>query len=213
MNKSLKTFLIVLCAVILLSFLIFKVIEYKNEKENELNYLTIEDFTKTEVDGKTILENKDIGLKFAVPQGWETGSSYWSNISMRSLDFEPLIDDPSGTPFPKKGCFLDFEVVVPAGTDVYKYDYDFLSNLINTEGYLESYNEERTNIHYEIVEVNGLKAVKKTHILENDQEETISVQIPFKNKKIYVFTTYLVGQDKERCLEEFNSFISSVSIY
>lgn len=212
MNKKLKMFLAALFVIALTSFLIFKVIEYKNEKEDKLNYLYIEDFTKTEVDGKTFLENKDIGLKFTVPQGWETGYSYWSNVSMRSLDFEPLIDDPSGTPFPQKGCFIDFEIVVLVDADIYKYDYGFLDNLINTEGYLESYNEEDADTYYEIVKVNELKAVKKTFFLEDSRGEMVSIQIPFKKNKVYVFTTYLTGQDKEKCLEEFNSFINSVYI-
>ncbi|MDD5696961.1 MAG: hypothetical protein PHO90_03270, partial [Candidatus Pacebacteria bacterium] len=66
MNKKLKMFLAVFLVIVLASFLIFKVVEYKNEKADELNYLNIEDFTKTEVDGKTVLENEDIGLRFTV---------------------------------------------------------------------------------------------------------------------------------------------------
>ena len=211
MNKSLKTFLIVLCAIVLVSFLIFKVIEYKNEKENELNYLTIEDFTKTEVDGKTILENKDIGLRFTVPQGWETGSSYWSNISLVSPDFEPLRNDPTAAPLPQKGCWIDVVFVAKVGDGIYRVDYDFLKNLINSPEYLESNNTEKET--YEIIEVNGLKAVKNIYKIDNENNEDVFIQIPFGKNRAYSFNTYLVGQDKERCLEEFNSFISSVSIY
>ena len=202
MNKSLKTFLIVLCAVILLSFLIFKVIEYKNEKENELNYLTIEDFTKTEIDGKTILENKDIGLKFAVPQGWETGSSYWSNISLVSPDFEPLRNDPTAAPLPQKGCWID---VVFSLNSAHGISYDFVNNLISTKGYLESYNEEGK--HYEIIKVGGLNAIKETI-----DEDYMLTRVPFKKNGIISFETYLMGQDKEKCLAEFNSFIDSIFI-
>jgi len=208
MNKNLKTFLIVLCAIVLVSFLIFKIIEYKNEKENELNYLTIEDFTKTEVDGKTILENKDIGLRFTVPQGWETGSSSWSNISLVSPDFEPLRNDSSAAPLPQKGCWIDIIFSLNSTNGI---SYDFVNDLANLEGYAE--NNSTDTSKYEKIEINSLNAVKYTHTLTNGEGSNIFVQIPRDPNKVFAFYVYLFGQDKERCLEEFNSFISSVSIY
>ncbi|MFA5232347.1 MAG: hypothetical protein WC410_01605 [Candidatus Paceibacterota bacterium] len=208
MNKKLKMFLAVFLVIVLASFLIFKVVEYKNEKADELNYLNIEDFTKTEVDGKTVLENEDIGLRFTVPQGWETGYSYWSNVSMRSLDFEPLVDDPSGTPFPQKGCFMDVMLSVNSKNG---FSYDFVHDLANIEGYAESNSTETSK--YEKVEINTLRAVKYTHILTSNKGSSVSIQIPYnKTNKVFAFYVYLTGQDKEKCLEEFNSFINSVYI-
>jgi len=58
-----------------------------------------------------------------------------------------------------------------------------------------------------------LNAVKYTHTLTNGEGSNIFVQIPRDPNKVFAFYVYLFGQDKERCLEEFNSFISSVSIY
>jgi len=86
-----------------------------------------------------------------------------------------------------------------------------LKNLINSPEYLESNNTEKET--YEIIEVNGLKAVKNIYKIDNENNEDVFIQIPFGKNRAYSFNTYLVGQDKERCLEEFNSFISSVSIY
>jgi hypothetical protein len=202
MNKKLKIFLAALFVIALMSFLIFKVVEYKNEKEDELNYLYIEDFTKTEVDGKTVLENKDIGLKFTVPQGWETGSAYWSNLSLVSPDFEPLRNDPTAAPFPQKGCWIDLIFSIDSNNGI---SYEFIDNLINIGGYLESYNEEGD--HYEIVEVDGLKAIKDT-----GGGDYILIRVPFRRNGIISFETYLRGQDKEKCIEEFNSLINTVSI-
>ncbi len=202
MNKKLKIFLAVILVIILASFLIFKVVEYKNEKADELNYLYIEDFTKTEIDGKTILENKDIGLKFTVPQGWEAGSAYWANVSLVSPDFEPLRNDPTASPWPQKGCWIDLVFSI---NYAHAIDYEFINNLINLKGYLESYNEEGNR--YEIIEVDGLKAVK-----DKDEGDYMSVRIPFKRNGIYSFETYLMGENKEGCLDEFNAFLNSVYI-
>ncbi len=206
MNKKIKIILSVLLIIAILAFIIFKVIEFKKEKEENLNFITIQDFIERKMDGKTILENKDIGLSFVLPQGWEFVTTSWANVSMRTFDFEPFMGDVTRSPMADKGCWIDFNFSINTMDGL---DYKYVYNLANIDGYAEDANTEKST--YERIEVNNLKAIKHTYVL-SDQGESISIQIPFEKNKVYSFETYLIGQDKEKCLEEFNSFLNSVSI-
>jgi hypothetical protein len=206
MNKKIKIILSVLLIIAILAFIIFKVIEFKKEKEENLNFIAIQDFIERKMDGKTILENQDIGLSFVLPQGWEFVTTSWANVSMRTFDFEPFMGDVTRSPMADKGCWIDFNFSINTMDGL---DYKYVYNLANIDGYAEDANTEKSI--YERIKVNNLKAIKHIYAL-NDQGESISIQIPFEKNKVYSFETYLVGQDKEKCLEEFNSFLNSVSI-
>ncbi|MDD5013128.1 MAG: hypothetical protein PHD93_01875 [Candidatus Pacebacteria bacterium] len=207
MNKKIKIILSILLIIAILAFIVFKVVEYKKEKEENLNFITIQDFIERKMDGKTILENQDIGLSFVLPQGWEFINTSWANVSMRTFDFEPFMGDVSRSPMADKGCWIDFNFSI---NSMHGFDYDLAYNLANTDGFAEGQSTEKDK--YERVEINNIKMVKSTLILDNNEGEVISVQIPFEKNKVYNFDTYLIGQDKEKCLEEFNSFLNSVSI-
>lgn len=206
MNKKIKIVLSVLLVLAIISFIVFKVFEYNKEKEENLNFISINDFIERKMEGKTIIENKDIGLSFVLPQGWEFINTSWANVSMRTIDYEPLNGDMKSAPMPDKGCWIDFNFSI---NSMQGFDYDYINDLANINGYAEDASLE--NSKYERTDVNSLKAVKYVHIL-SDSGESISILIPFNKNKVYAFKTYLMGQDKEKCLEEFNSFINLVSI-
>jgi hypothetical protein len=93
MNKKVKIILSVLLVIAILSFVIFKVLEFKKEKEENLNFITIKDFIEKKMDNETIIENQEIGLSFVLPQGWEFVNTNWANISMRTFDYEPFMNE------------------------------------------------------------------------------------------------------------------------
>ena len=207
MNKKVKIILSVFLIILIMGIIIFKVIEFKKEKEDNLNFINITNFVERKMDGKTILENQEIGLSFVLPQGWEFVDTSWANVSMRSFDFEPIGGDIQRSPMADKGCWIDFNFSI---NSMNGFDYNLVYNLANTDGFAEGQSTETDR--YERLEINNLKVVKSTFTLDNDKGETISIQIPFGKNKVYNFDTYLTGQDKEKCLETFNSFVSSVSI-
>ncbi|MDD5752978.1 MAG: hypothetical protein PHI45_02760 [Candidatus Pacebacteria bacterium] len=206
MNKKIKIILSILLIIAILAFIVFKVVEYKKEKEENLNFITIQDFIERKMDGKTILENQDIGLSFVLPQGWEFINTSWANVSMRTFDFEPFMGDVSRSPMADKGCWIDFNF---STNDTKGLDYETLNNVLILEGFLSVYNEEGNNA--EIIDVNNVKAIKEFKTI-GGVVDFMSVKIPFNKNRVYSFDTYLIGQDKEKCLEEFNSFLNSVSI-
>lgn len=207
MNKKVKIILSVLLIVLIVGIIIFKVIEFKKEQEENLNFINISNFVERKMDGKTILENQEIGLSFVLPQGWEFVNTNWANVSMRSFDFEPMGGDVQRSPMADKGCWIDFNFSI---NSMHGFDYDLVYNLANIDGFAERQSTETDK--YERIEINGLKAVKSIFTLDDNRGETVSIQIPFSKNKVYNFDTYLTGQDKEKCLETFNSFVSSVSI-
>jgi hypothetical protein len=207
MNKKVKIILSVLLIIAILIFIIFKVVEFKKEKEENLNFITLKDFIERKMDGKTIIENQDIGLSFVLPQGWEFVSTSWANVSMRTFDFEPLMGDITRSPMADKGCWIDFNF---STNSMHGFNYDLVYNLANKDGFAEGQSTEKDK--YERVEVNGLKAVKSTLTINNDNEETISIQIPYGKNRVYSFKTYLSKKNNQNCIDIFNNFVDSVFI-
>ncbi|GMX58757.1 MAG: hypothetical protein MCSN_4110 [Candidatus Microsyncoccus archaeolyticus] len=207
MNKKVKIILSVLLVIAILSFVIFKVLEFKKEKEENLNFITIKDFIEKKMDNETIIENQEIGLSFVLPQGWEFVNTNWANISMRTFDYEPFMNEEERLPLLNKGCWIDFNFSTNSTKGL---DYETLFNILNLEGFQEAYNEEGNKA--EIITIGDLKVVKETKTIGEEKGEFISVKIPFNKNRVYSFETYLMGQDKEKCLEIFNSFLNSISI-
>lgn len=207
MNKKVKIILSVLLVIAILSFIIFKVVEFKKEKEENLNFITIKDFVERKIDNKTIIENQEIGLSFVLPQGWEFVNTNWANISMRTFDYEPFMNEKERLPLLNKGCWIDFNF---STNNTKGLDYETLFNILNLEGFQEAYSEEGNKS--EIITVGDLRAVKEIKTIGEEKGEFISIKIPFNKNRVYSFETYLMGQDKEKCLETFDSFINSISI-
>jgi len=207
MNKKVKIILSVFLIILITGIIIFKVIEFKKDQEENLNFINISNFVERKMDEKTILENQDIGLSFVLPQGWEFVNTSWANVSMRSSDFEPLMGDIQRSPMADKGCWIDFNF---STNNTKGLDYELLNNIINLDGFLNAYKEEENQA--EIIDFNGLKVVKEIKTIGDNKGEYISIKVPFNKNRVYSFETYLIGQDKEKCLETYNSFIGSVSI-
>ncbi|HNP79492.1 MAG TPA: hypothetical protein PKI00_01410 [Candidatus Pacearchaeota archaeon] len=207
MNKKVKIALSILLLILISVFIIYKIFEFNKEKEENLNFITINDFIERKMDNKTIIENQEIGLSFVLPQGWEFVNTNWANVSMRTFDYEPFMGEEERLPLLNKGCWIDFNF---SKNSMNGFDYNLVYNLAHTEGFAEGQSTEKDK--YERIEINGKKAVKSTLILDNNLGEIISIQIPFDKNKVYNFDTYLTSQDKENCSETFNSFINSISI-
>ena len=208
MNKKVKIALSILLLILISVFIIYKIFEFNKEKEENLNFITINDFIERKMDNKTIIENQEIGLSFVLPQGWEFVNTNWANVSMRTFDYEPFMGEEERLPLLNRGCWIDFNF---STNNTKGLDYETLHNILNLEGFLGAYSEEGNRI-VEIIDISNLKAVKEKKTIGEEKGEFISIRIPFNKNRVYSFETYLIGEDKENCLETFNSFINSISI-
>ncbi|MFZ3055024.1 MAG: hypothetical protein WA091_03550 [Minisyncoccales bacterium] len=205
MNKKRK---IIIAVVLILVLAIAGYLWYKKVQEDRMGPVSFDSFEKIEIDGKVFMENKDIGLKFMVPDGWEVVSTDIASLSMYSSDFVPF-QDPSF--IPKKGCWIDVAPKVQIEGSKYDLQYTYYRQVIDDEEVLNTLNQG--NDKCEIVDLDGLKFAKEIYSNNNsdNQGEYIGLTTPYNNV-VYRFNTYIFGQDKEKCVQEFNNFLSTISI-
>ena len=205
MNKKCKT---IIAIVFILALIAVGFFYYNKMQEDRMGPVSFESFKKTETDGKVFMENKDIGLKFMVPEGWEVISTDIASISMHSPDFVPF-QDPSF--IPKTGCWIDITPKIQIEGSDYDLQYTYYRQIIDDKEVLATMNRE--NEKCEIVNLDGLKSVKDINSENNEENQGsfISITTPYNNV-VYRFDTYIFGQDKEKCLQDFNNFLTTVSI-
>jgi len=207
MNNKCKVILIgvAVLAVVAIGYLFY--IKYQESKLGPVSY---ESFKKIEENGKVFLENKEVGLKFQVPEGWKTDDVFgWTSLSMQSSDYK--VFNEKNYPIPEKGCWID---ILAKKEFSGKEDVEYLDvlDLLKDKEYMNSQNSEK-NI-YELFFLDSLESIKSKTIINQNKEnqgEVVSIELPY-DKKYYSFETYLFGSDKEKCLEEFNDFIQTISI-
>jgi len=204
MNKKHK---ITIAVVLILVLAITAYLWYEKVQENRMGPVSFESFQRIEADGNVFMENKDIGLKFMVPSGWEVLSTDIASISMHSSDFIPF-QDPSF--IPKTGCWIDVTPKIQIEGSEYDLQYTYYRQLIDDKESLDFINQKDGN--YEIIDLNGFKFVKETDVNNgNNQGKLIVLTTPYNNV-VYRFNTYIFGQDQEKCTLAFNNFLSTISI-
>ena len=158
-----------------------------------------EDYVIKEIGSKVFVENKRAGLTVQVPDGWEVkkinlleGSVvfYTSDIEEKWLnELTPL----------QKGCGIEMAVVYK------KMDFEDIKKEI----------EEVHSIlvkpdKFELTTINNRQALKNTF------DSIISGQgfaVYFSQKnKLYSFCLYWEPDKEEKCVEEFDEFLKTVSI-
>ncbi|MFA5714901.1 MAG: hypothetical protein WC998_04120, partial [Candidatus Paceibacterota bacterium] len=162
-----------------------------------------------EENGKVFMENKDIGLKFMVPEGWEVISTDVASLSMHSPDFIPFTE-PSF--IPKNGCWIDVTPKIQVEGSNYDLQYSDLKQEIEDESYLSHENTEKKKC--DIMELFGIKGIRCNLSIDeniNSQGNYIYFSIPYNNV-VYRFETHIFGQDKEKCLQDFDNFLSTIFI-
>lgn len=206
MNKKSK---IIITIVLVLALIAAGFFYYNKIQEGKMGPVSFESFKKIESDGKVFMENKDIGLKFMVPEGWEIENTDMASVSIYSLDFVPF-QEPSF--IPKKGCWIDVDPKIQIQGSKYDLQYTYYRQIIDDEKTLSTINKN-DNEKYEIVDLDGLKSVKESNF-NNKGDNTgvfISLTTPYEDV-VYRFDTYIFGQDKEKCIQDFDNFLKTISI-
>lgn len=175
-----------------------------------MGLVSFEKAAEQEIDGKKYIENKEVGLKFAVPQGWETEKTK-EGVSMHSPDFVSFAEDSFF--IPQKGCWIEAISEILKNNDDYDWEYGNLKLMIENQDYLAQENSYKER-NLEVIELSGLKAIRSDRLEDSNQENIgnfIYAAIPYKNL-LYVFATYIFGENKDACLQEFNNFLTTVII-
>jgi hypothetical protein len=206
-----KKYLIIIGSIIILALFAVGWVSIIKKQESEMGPVSFESFKKTELNGKTIMENKKVGLSFEVPEGWQDSNLLnWVSLSIYSPDFKAFND--KNYPIPSSGCWIDVSVSNEKEGSDYDMNYSSLKNQIANIKNLTDSNSDKEK--YELVYIDNKQGIKDDLFIgdnKNNQGDYITVKVPI-NSIVYSFETHLFGQDKIRCSQEFDNFLKTISI-
>jgi len=162
-----------------------------------------EDYVIKETSEGTIVENKRAGLVVKAPEGWEAEKIELfkeGSVVIQTSDIEG--EEAKGVVVPPlaRGCGIEITITYKA---------------LN----FEEIKKEAKEIHwmlvpileeFEEVIINNKKALKNTWESKANGP-MIAIYVP-TGSKVYTFTLAWVPNDKNRCIQEFENFLGTVSI-
>jgi len=160
------------------------------------------DYVIREMPEGKIVENKRAGLTVKVPAGWDARKM---EIEEGAVNFySPDIDIESREekivlPI-KNGCLIQINVVYK------KMNFEQIKQEARQTHIMLGVKSDE----FEEIVINNHKALKNTFDLYK-YGAGIGSYIPFKNKG-YAFYLYWGSEEKEKCLQEFDKFLETVSI-
>ena len=171
------------------------------DKWHEAEYSPPEDYEIIETGDGVFVENKKAGLSFKVPDGWRVERErYGTSLVMYSQEAE---EEKSF--LMKKGCKIYGEVTyIKISLQVIEQG---LRKRHETWGYIDE---------YEIVEVDHRDALKNTTGIISLSQQGVGIHIPVKGlfeSKLYYLSLSSNIQDRKKCIQEFEEFLKTVSIY
>jgi len=161
-----------------------------------------EDYVIIETEEGKFVGNKKAGLIVKTPEGWEAEKIEFSEGSMGfyAPETEGRWQDEMIKPPLNKGCVIGTAVIYK------KMDFDEVKEEIKEiHAGLGILSEE-----LEIITINNRQALKNTF---DSKFIGPSIGVYFLNKnKLYSFALYWAIDEKERCIQEFDSFLETISI-
>ena len=201
--KKVIFFVVVIILLIILGVFLWRV--YGNP-DLGIGLVRFEEFTIEQTLQGKIIKHEDSGLEVTIPPDWEIIDGK-DNLFLRTTDFklDPSVG-PFDSPIPEEGCVIDLSIT----KEKENTSYDYVRDMIDI--CLDPSNSEICH-EYEIAKINNIKSLKKIY---SSEEELISgdylwIKIP-KNKNIFIFETFLFGEDRKECREEFNKILETVRI-
>jgi len=170
-------------SVIIILLVFLGVFLWKMYEKPDVGYIQFEDFLVQEtIDGKVITQ-EETGLRLVIPSDWEIVSG-------------------------RDGLFFNTsDLKEKEGTD-----YDILYTL--TKNNIKICKESLDyDCGYDLTEIDGNQALKDSSTIENESifGDQVRVQVP-KNQNLYIFESYLFGQDREECSKKFNKILKTIQI-
>lgn len=197
--------------IILLGFLILVVtgyVFYNNWQNSKMGLVSFENIAEQEIDGKKYIENKGVGFRFVVPEGWEVIKS-WDGLAMHTADYIPMSENSIF--IPQKGCWIEVYAKIQKEGSEYDLDYSSLKYKIEDKELCSQYGEG-SKYKCEVLNLSGLSAFREDRVQdEGNKGSFVNIGIPYKNK-VYQFASYFFGDDKEVCFQEFDKFLTTIII-
>ena len=197
MNKKIViSIAIVLILVVAGGFFWWKKIrETPIEKWEEAKYSPEEDYIAKETPEGKAVENKKMGLSYKIPKDWILEKENPTRFYSPDTKFKE-----KSSVFLEKGCKIYVEAsYIKTGIDTLKNynDANFSSGI--------KIDESST------IKVSNYSALRYKYHAKNFEMSYIGIGIPFKDK-LYEIEISNPTNETERCEEEFNKFLETVSI-
>jgi len=161
-----------------------------------------EDYIVRETSEGRVVENKKIGVNFLIPKEWilEDTSSFVSYISFYSPDAE---FNERRSDVLEKGCSIDVYI------SYIKTNLNTLEKVINED--FKKWGSTMKIDEFKKTEVSNFPALKCVTSIENLKMFYITVHLPVGNK-VYKMSLASSSREKEKCFQEFDKFLETVSI-
>jgi len=161
-----------------------------------------EDYVIKETEKGRVVENERVGLRIQVPKGWMSEKIEFleGSIIMYTTDVESERQSEVVAPPLKNGCGIEVAVAYK------EVNFDEIKKEIEEVHVGIGIKSEK----FETVTINDHKALKNTFDSVS-LGPGISVYFSQKNK-LYSFVIYWGLDEKERCTQEFDKFLETVSI-
>jgi len=161
-----------------------------------------EDYIIRETKEGKIVENKRAGLTMKVPEGWVEKKIEFleGSVTFDTPDIKGRWEDEMVKPPLEKGCTIEAAVVYE------KMNFDEIKEEIKEIHAGLGIKSEK----FEMVTINNRQALKD---MFDSKFLGPGMAVYFINKnKLYSFAVYWAPEEKERCIQEFNKFLETVSI-
>lgn len=156
---------------------------------------SIKDFFIKEVPEGKFVENKKEGLRVKAPEGWSFEKGETSSFAVWGINLFS----------PNKSCMVG--VYIENSNLHFDLANLYIQNSKNIENNLSF---EETG--YEVIKIDQKQALKELIYDDPKIGIEIGVRIPTKNNKNIYFVLRSSSEDKDKCVEEFNNFLSTVVI-
>lgn len=162
-----------------------------------------DDYTIIKTAEGTFVENKKAGLFVKAPEGWEVKKMEIEegSILIHTFDIEGEKKNEIVSLPLTKGCGIEMSVVYK------KMNFEEIKEKIKMLHWGIQIKFEE----FEEIVINNYYALKNT--FDSDVlGSAVVIYIP-KGNKLYDFGLYFESNEKERCVQEFDKFLETVSIY
>jgi len=158
-----------------------------------------EDYVVKETPEGKIVENKKMGLTYKIPQDWILENENPTRFYSPDTKFK----EETGFVIPERGCKIDVYA------SYIKTNLDTLKKFIDAE-FLKSSPVTKLD-EFSTIKVGNYSALRHKYRLDKFGISSILVDFPSKGKLYRILLSSPIGE-RERCEEELNKFLETISI-
>jgi len=191
----------------LFTYILKDIPDYKVTLLNEVFYEPLENYTLTETEQGSFVENSNIGLKMAIPSGWLVKKIEGLGMDNKGVKegaiaiYSPDSEVNEATSIAYKGCGISARCQISQK----EKQFHIIASTIED---IQTGNEIAGS---ELVSVSGMDALWEIVLDEEEIGKAIMVSLPIDDK-VHIFETVLPPSEKERCEKEFRDFLTKIEV-